>query len=235
MRGRWRVRARPRAPWCSRRRQSAGRGRLGRAWASPAGGAYLSIVLRPTVTPAELAPLALVVGLGVARGLAGALRRGGILKWPNDVLLASGKLAGVLLEMSAETDRVNWVVAGRGAERTPERRRARSPAAACLDDVGPGRADRPAVAAVLDGIAGAYAQWSRDRASRRCGTEYEARSSLIGQRGDRARHDGCGEGGRNRDGCRPRGPAADRDARRHGVGGCRRGHASRSRARSWSA
>lgn len=160
--------------------QSAGRGRLGRTWASPAGGAYLSIVLRPSVAPAELAPLALVVGLGVARGLEEHFGVTASLKWPNDVVLASGKLAGVLLEMSAETDRVNWVVAGVGLNVRRNDDGPPAPGAAFLDDAVPGVRIARAAAAVLDGISGVYAQWSgsgfpalRD--------EYQARSSLIGQ------------------------------------------------------
>ncbi|HMC94740.1 MAG TPA: biotin--[acetyl-CoA-carboxylase] ligase, partial [Polyangia bacterium] len=67
--------------------QTAGRGRLGRAWHSPAGeNLYFSVVLRPDRPPAEIPPLTLLVGAAVAV----ALRRLGLsprLKWPNDVQL----------------------------------------------------------------------------------------------------------------------------------------------------
>lgn len=161
-------------------RQSDGRGRLGREWASPEGGAYLSLVLRPQVTPADLAPLALVIGLGIAQGLSECLGVDVSLKWPNDVHFAGGKLAGILLEMAAETDRVDWVVVGvglnvrRGGDTPPP------PAGACLDDAVPGVRIATAVAAVLDGIAGAYARWvASGFAMMRA--DYEARSSLIGR------------------------------------------------------
>jgi BirA family transcriptional regulator, biotin operon repressor / biotin---[acetyl-CoA-carboxylase] ligase len=160
--------------------QSAGRGRLGRAWTSPEGGAYLSIVLRPIATPAELAPLALVVGLGVVRGLQEHFGVEASLKWPNDVLLASGKLAGILLEMSAETDRVNWVVVGIGLNVRQNDDVTQAPAVARLDDEVPGVRIASAVAAVLDGLSGAYAQW-RASGFAVLRDEYEARSSLIGQ------------------------------------------------------
>ncbi len=139
-------------------RQTGGRGRLGRVWESPEGGVYLSMVLHPPLAPALVSPLALVVGLGVAEALEsfGAAVR---LKWPNDVLLGGGKVAGVLLEMSAEADRVEWVVAGVGinVDRPAE---AGAGGAAYLKDALGGAAasaTRPAVAAaVLDGVASAY-------------------------------------------------------------------------------
>jgi BirA family biotin operon repressor/biotin-[acetyl-CoA-carboxylase] ligase len=84
--------------------QTAGRGRLGRRWASPAGeGLYASVVLRPEqVAPgpawsARWAALGLAVGLGLREGLARWLP-GLRLKWPNDLVCGRSKLAGVLCE-----------------------------------------------------------------------------------------------------------------------------------------
>jgi len=85
--------------------QTAGRGRLGRRWDSPPGeGLYLSLVLRPEVMVGggpgwspRWAALGLAVGLGLREGLARWLP-GAQLKWPNDVLVAGEKLAGVLCE-----------------------------------------------------------------------------------------------------------------------------------------
>lgn len=159
-------------------RQTKGRGRLGRSWESPAGGAYVSAVLRPHVAPIEAGSLALAVGLGIARGLE---QRFGIepqLKWPNDVLLSGGKLAGILLEMAAETDRVDWVVAGVGVN---VHRTGHIPAqAACLDDVVPGIRVAAAAAALLDGIADAYAEWIAGGFSS-MRADYERRLSLVGE------------------------------------------------------
>jgi len=160
--------------------QSSGRGRLGRQWVSPEGGAYLSIVLRPQMTPAEIAPLPLVVGLGIARGLSEQLGVEVSLKWPNDVQVAGGKLAGVLLEMAAETDRVDWIVVGVGLNVRRSDDFPAAPAVACLDDVVPGVAIAAAVAAALGGIASAYTQWL-DSGFCAMRSEYEARSSLFGR------------------------------------------------------
>jgi BirA family biotin operon repressor/biotin-[acetyl-CoA-carboxylase] ligase len=99
-------------------RQSAGRGRLGRVWHSPAGeNLYVSILLRPTRPAPEIPPLTLLAGAAVARALArlGVEAR---LKWPNDVQLVAGgaarKVAGLLTEMASEGGRVGHVVVGLG-------------------------------------------------------------------------------------------------------------------------
>ncbi|MDB4979423.1 MAG: biotin/acetyl-CoA-carboxylase ligase [Myxococcales bacterium] len=98
--------------------QSAGRGRLGRAWHSPAGESlYVSLLLRPTRPAAEIPPLTLLAGAAVARALAG-LGFEPRLKWPNDVQLGDGdgvrKVAGILTEMSSEGPRASHVVVGIG-------------------------------------------------------------------------------------------------------------------------
>jgi BirA family transcriptional regulator, biotin operon repressor / biotin---[acetyl-CoA-carboxylase] ligase len=98
--------------------QSAGRGRLGRVWHSPAGeNLYVSLLLRPARAAAEIPPLTLLAGAAVARALAGLGFRPR-LKWPNDVQLVEGgvarKVAGLLTEMASEGGRVGHVVVGLG-------------------------------------------------------------------------------------------------------------------------
>lgn len=132
-------------------RQTGGRGRFGRAWVSPHGGAYVSCILRPPLPPSMLAPLSLVAAVGVADGLAG-LGLDVQLKWPNDIEVDGRKLAGVLVEMAAEADRTEWVVLGCGlnvAGRPHER------AGSVAEHVA-GVPVAVAAAAVLDGIAEAY-------------------------------------------------------------------------------
>ena len=95
--------------------QTAGRGRLGRAWHSPPGaGLSLSMLLRPPVSVPE-APL---LGLCAALALVRVLRRdhglSALLKWPNDVLVSGRKAAGVLAEALIEEDRVLAAVVGVG-------------------------------------------------------------------------------------------------------------------------
>jgi len=95
-------------------RQTAGRGRLGRQWHSPAGlNLYCSILLRPPLAPAAVPAIALVAGAAVAAAVAQEGLRPAI-KWPNDVLIDGRKIAGILTEMDAELDRVHHVIAGIG-------------------------------------------------------------------------------------------------------------------------
>lgn len=164
-------------------RQRSGRGRLGRVWESPQGGVYLSAILRPRVAPAQLGALPLVIGIGVARALEG-IGCSPRLKWPNDVVFAVqtdppgvDKVAGILLEMQAESDSVEWVVAGVGINVTPPAIRvARAGYVSDQTDVGlAGTA-----AAVLDGIAAAYREFA-EAGFGPLRAEYEARSVLTGR------------------------------------------------------
>jgi len=110
--------------------QTAGRGRRGRIWASPPRrNLYFSVVLRPELPPARAAELTLVASIA----LCDALRQAGVqagIKWPNDLLASGRKIAGILTELAAEPDRVQWVVVGAGvnvnarAEDFPEELRA---------------------------------------------------------------------------------------------------------------
>ena len=94
--------------------QTAGRGRRGRAWASPAGrNLYLSVILRPNLPPQRAPELTLVASVAACD----ACRKAGVeagIKWPNDLLVGGRKVAGILTELSAEPDLVHWVVLGIG-------------------------------------------------------------------------------------------------------------------------
>ncbi len=83
--------------------QTAGRGRLSRRWLSPPGNLYLSIVLRPDVPVARNAEIGFLAGLAVADAVDALLPRPvATLKWPNDVLVNDGKIAGILVEQSGD-------------------------------------------------------------------------------------------------------------------------------------
>lgn len=104
--------------------QSAGRGRLGRSFFSPAGtNLYTSIVLRPTLTLPEAPTLILAAGLAVAEAVAEELGdpERVAIKWPNDVLVDGRKSAGILMELSAEATRVDHCILGIGVNLNAER------------------------------------------------------------------------------------------------------------------
>jgi BirA family biotin operon repressor/biotin-[acetyl-CoA-carboxylase] ligase len=95
--------------------QSAGKGRLGRRWTSPAGvNLYLSIILRPAIAPRAAPLLTFLSSFATARTIELETGLRPTVKWPNDVLLDGCKVAGLLNEMNAETERVNYVILGIG-------------------------------------------------------------------------------------------------------------------------
>ena len=94
-------------------RQTAGRGRQGRAWLSPAGNLFLSVLLRPELAPASAGVLPLAAGVAAAEA-AGEWGVDARLKWPNDLLVGERKLGGVLVEASVGNEGRGTVVVGVG-------------------------------------------------------------------------------------------------------------------------
>ncbi len=98
--------------------QTSGRGRRGRSWSSPRGrNVYLSAILRPDLPPARAPELTLLASVALCQ----ATRHAGVparIKWPNDLVAGARKMAGVLTEMAAEMDQVQWVVLGLGVNVT---------------------------------------------------------------------------------------------------------------------
>lgn len=95
--------------------QTAGRGRLGRQWSSPAGkGLWFSILLRPQLPPADCTQLTAATATALVRAIKSATGITPEIKWPNDLLWRGKKLAGILTEMSAELDHVRHVIIGIG-------------------------------------------------------------------------------------------------------------------------
>ncbi|MBE0597609.1 MAG: biotin--[acetyl-CoA-carboxylase] ligase [Desulfuromonadales bacterium] len=95
--------------------QSAGKGRLGRRWSSPPGvNLYTSVLLRPPISPRSAPQLTFLSAVATAWAIEETSGLEPQVKWPNDILLGGKKVAGLLNEMSAETDRVHFVVLGIG-------------------------------------------------------------------------------------------------------------------------
>jgi BirA family biotin operon repressor/biotin-[acetyl-CoA-carboxylase] ligase len=156
-------------------RQRSGRGRFDRRWESPAGGVYASAILRPALAPMALGPLGLVAGLGAAR----ALEQMGVpvrLKWPNDIIAEGRKVAGVLVEMAAEADRVEWVVVGIGVNVAPT---ALADTAA-VREWAPQAGVAEVAASVLDGVAAAYREFVTEGFAA-LAVEYRHRCAVLGR------------------------------------------------------
>jgi BirA family biotin operon repressor/biotin-[acetyl-CoA-carboxylase] ligase len=105
--------------------QTAGRGRLGRAWVAPPGGSLLfSLILRPGVSPLGRSPhdldprraqtLTMVCGLGVRQAISETTGLQAQLKWPNDILLSGLKAGGILCELGLDGPRLEYAVVGIG-------------------------------------------------------------------------------------------------------------------------
>lgn len=93
--------------------QFEGKGRTGGAWASPPGGIYLSIILKPDIPPDHLHRLTLVTGVAAVETL-NELGLNAEIKWPNDILINEKKVCGILTEIDAEADAMNYVIIGIG-------------------------------------------------------------------------------------------------------------------------
>lgn len=95
--------------------QSKGRGRKGRTWFSaPGDGICLSMILRPSMNPAEASRITLMTAVALAETFTSLTGLSVKIKWPNDILVRGKKLSGILTEMSMEMDRVDYVVVGVG-------------------------------------------------------------------------------------------------------------------------
>lgn len=95
--------------------QQGGKGRLGRNWLSPAGvNLYTSVLLRPRISPWDAPQLTFLSAVAVARAIQQVCGLDARVKWPNDILIGGRKVAGLLNELSAETDVIHFVVLGIG-------------------------------------------------------------------------------------------------------------------------
>jgi BirA family biotin operon repressor/biotin-[acetyl-CoA-carboxylase] ligase len=95
--------------------QTAGRGRLGRQWHSEnSSGIYLTLILRPEIPPASAPVLTLMAGVSLATVVESLVPGAVDIRWPNDLLINGRKCAGILVEMRAESQRIDYVLLGIG-------------------------------------------------------------------------------------------------------------------------
>lgn len=95
--------------------QTGGKGRLGRVWKSPPKtGLWFTLLLRPNATPEQVTNLTLFAGLAVSRAIHALTGLPAQIKWPNDVVIEGKKVCGILTEMAAEMESVEYVIPGIG-------------------------------------------------------------------------------------------------------------------------
>lgn len=144
--------------------QTAGRGRVGRSWHSEkSNGIYMSVLLRPALTPVEAQLITLAAGLAARDAVAEQTGAAPDLRWPNDLLLNKKKFGGILTEMHAEPDRVHFVVVGVGINVNHETLPAelRGTATSLRIETGRAHSRNELVVRILRGLDGYYNQFLR--------------------------------------------------------------------------
>ena len=95
--------------------QTAGRGRMGRAWQAPKdSGIWMSLLLRPDIPPMQASVLTLLTGIAIAEAIEEVTGVEVGIKWPNDILLNRKKLVGILTEMDCDMEKIHSVTVGMG-------------------------------------------------------------------------------------------------------------------------
>lgn len=103
------------------KRQTAGRGRLGRKWVSQdESGIWMSFLLRPDIKPENASMITLICALALQKAIDEVCELETDIKWPNDIVFNGKKISGILTEMSADTLQINYVVAGVGINVEPK-------------------------------------------------------------------------------------------------------------------
>ncbi len=96
--------------------QTGGVGRLGRSWVSPAGGVWTTIVLKPEIPIDRVFMVTMAGSVAVARAIRKEYDLGALIKWPNDIYIGDKKVAGLLLELFAEADKIHYCLLGIGVD-----------------------------------------------------------------------------------------------------------------------
>ena len=96
-------------------KQESGKGRRGRSWVSPSGtGIFMTLMIKPDINPNNASMLTLVAALAVAKAITSVTGEEAMIKWPNDIVINSKKVCGILTEMNAQFDYINHIVVGIG-------------------------------------------------------------------------------------------------------------------------
>lgn len=96
-------------------KQESGKGRRGRSWVSPSGtGIFMTLMIKLDINPNNASMLTLVAALAVAKAITSVTGEEAMIKWPNDIVVNSKKVCGILTEMNAQFDYINHIVVGIG-------------------------------------------------------------------------------------------------------------------------
>lgn len=143
--------------WITALRQTAGRGRRGRAWDTATGNLAATLLFVTDKPPAEAAQVSFIAALAAADLAEACLGPGvGRLKWPNDLLIHGRKAAGILVESGARPDRGLWLAVGIGVNLAHAPQDVERPAAAFAEYMA---VPPPAPRAALDILAARFEHW----------------------------------------------------------------------------
>ena len=148
--------------WIAARRQTAGRGRRGRAWETPEGNLAATWLGTTDKPPAEAAQVSFVAALAVADLACAYVPESLIrLKWPNDPLLAGRKLGGVLVESGARPDGRLWLACGVGVNLAHAPVAAERPATTLAEHLSVEHPAPPSPEPALEQLAAAFERWMK--------------------------------------------------------------------------
>jgi len=182
--------------WFVALKQTAGRGRRGRAWESPSGNLAASLLIIPDAEPNLLATLGFVAGVAMQNAFARILPKGAVrigidgadamdgngrvaLKWPNDVLADGAKVAGILLEMGKTPDNRNAIVIGIGVNVIAAPTGLPYPATS-LRDLGFARSAEEVFEALAESWVEAFSLWSEGTGITQVLAQWRASAAGIG-------------------------------------------------------
>ncbi len=94
--------------------QERGKGRKDRVWSSPEGGIYFSFILYPCVPPQYAMAITMAASVSVVEAIEKITGLKPVIKWPNDILINGKKVCGILTELDAEMDKINYAIVGIG-------------------------------------------------------------------------------------------------------------------------
>jgi BirA family biotin operon repressor/biotin-[acetyl-CoA-carboxylase] ligase len=110
---------------------------MGRGWLSPKGlGLYMSLILRPQISPKEAPKITILIAASVSEAIRRFTPCLALIKWPNDILVNDRKICGILTEMDAELDRVNFLIVGIGLNVNAQRQHLPRTATSILQETG---------------------------------------------------------------------------------------------------
>ncbi len=96
--------------------QTGGIGRMGRAWVSPSGGIWITVVLKPHMPIDHIFMITMAGSIAIARAIRKEFDLGALIKWPNDIFIGNKKVGGLLLELAAEADSVHYCLLSLGID-----------------------------------------------------------------------------------------------------------------------